>query len=407
MSTSPSRLPILSLLPVRDPTERVVSYLVSVFPAKNEAGESDMEAVARGALEASPALSRQVGLPVLVPITPALLRDGSVTRFASVNATWIVPGESLADSATLQAVERLRNIGIDVAFAGFPPSLEQIPGRARTKTMIVLDAGQTPAQRLHQQVCALMDGGFRILVRQVDDRATRQRVIDSGPVYYAGRPLLRRVRPVDSANLEQAALTALRVLATYADGRPPDSAFGDALVRDSALSAALMKAILTSIPRAPKTLPLSLQILGRETVLGLLVPVTAQLLGEFAQDPEVAFAALRCARTIDRLATALTEPMHPRMRVVAGLLAVAQSALGLPMDQLADALDLSRPLRDALGDRALPLGELLDLVDAFEYGWWDDLAARCEALNITPQVVSGTWHFAWRAVKDELKSITP
>lgn len=405
MSTSPSRLPIVTLLPVRDPTERVVSYLVSVFPASDDAGRLDSDDVARRAMEAAPALSKQVGLPLLVPITPLLLRDGSVTRFASVGATWIVPGDSLSDPATLAAVERLRTIGIDLAFTGFPTSLAQIPGRARARTMIVLDAGQTPPLQLHQQVCALMDGGFRVLIRQVDDRATRQRVIDSGPVFYAGRPLLRRVRPAESTGLDQAVMVALRVLATYSDGRPPDSAFGDALLRDATLTAALTKAIQASIPRSPKTLQLALQILGRETVLGLLVPVTAQLLGEVAQDPDVAFAALRCARTVDRLATALTEPMHPRTRVVAGLLAVAQSALGLPMEQLADALDLPRLLRDAIGERALPLGELLDLVDAFEFGWWDDLAMRCDALNITPQVVSGTWHFAWRAVKDELKAI--
>jgi c-di-GMP-related signal transduction protein len=121
----------------------------------------------------------------------------------------------------------------------------------------------------------------------------------------------------------------------------------------------------------------------------------------------VARATLRSTGTVDQLAGALPTRIHSRTRVVAGLLAVAQSALGLPADQLADALELNASLRDLVVTRTLPLGALLDAIEAFENGWWDDLAVSCAALNINPQVLSETWLGAWRAAKEELNSLKP
>jgi c-di-GMP-related signal transduction protein len=126
-----------------------------------------------------------------------------------------------------------------------------------------------------------------------------------------------------------------------------------------------------------------------------LLAVTARLLADAANDPELAVIALRRARLLERLGAAVDEAPHPRARAIAGLLSVAEFGLGTPSLQLAERLELPTVLADTLGERALPLGKLVDLVDAMDYGWWDDLHARCAQLGIAPLVVSEAWFEAY------------
>ncbi|MBL0170234.1 MAG: hypothetical protein IPP90_05785 [Gemmatimonadaceae bacterium] len=393
---------LTSLLPIRDRRERVVGYSVSACPAYERATPGDAEADARRTLESVATLRRLAGRSLVVPLTPSLLRDGSVTRFASTDAVWLLATDALDDPTNRRAVDRLQAAGLHFALQGFPDGAPLPP--TLIGSMLVLDAMRTSAPLLESRVRVLIEAGLRPLVRNVDDRATRHRVLATGVSMISGRLLPRGASAPVDRTAEECALRALRTLAGYADGRPADAAFDKYVHEDQHLGASLLRSLGSASMgnRGPRSVAHAINVLGRDTIMERLLVVTARLLADAAHDPEIALVALRRARMLERLGAAVDGAPHPRARAMAGLLSVAEFAFGAPAIQLAERLELPAVLADTLVDRALPLGKLVDVVDAIEYGWWDDLRSRCAGLGIAPLVVSEGWLAAWRTARDEM-----
>lgn len=393
---------LISLAPLRDRRERVMGYAVSGYPDEVRDAPMGPDEEARRIVEVVPLLSRMAGRSIVVPVTPTLVRDGAITRFASVDAVWLLATEALDEPATRRAVDRLIGAGFHFALLGFPEGEPLPPSLAGTT--IVLDAARTAPATLDGRLRVLMDAGLRPLVRGVDDRVTRQRVLAAGVSLYTGRQLTRGAAVAPDRTTEDSVLRAIGMLAAFSDGRPPDAAF-DAFVRDDPhVAASLLKAMSSAAMgvRGPRSVSHALTMLGRDAILDRLVAVTARLIGEAAQDAELAFTALRRARLCERVGGALDTAPHPRARVVAGLLSTLEFALGAPSPVIAQRLQLPASLRDTLDARSQSLGQLLDVVDALENGWWEDLVARCRRLGIRPRVVADAWMDTWKSSRDEL-----
>lgn len=393
---------LVSLAPLRDRRDRVMGYALSSHPDDTRTAPVGPDDEARQTLELVPQLVRLVGRSLVVPVTPTVVREGAITRFASLDAVWLIATEALEDPATRRAVERLTGAGFHFALLGFPEG-DPLPPSLAGSTL-VLDAARMPAAVLEGRVRMLLEAGLRPLVRGVDDRLTRQRVLAAGVAMYTGRQLSRGAAVAPDRTTEDSALRAITMLAAFSDGRPPDASF-DAFVRDDPhVAASLLKAMSSAAlgVRGPRSVAHALTLLGRDAIIERLVGVTARLIGEAAQDPELAFAALRRARLCERVGTALDTAPHPRARVVAGLLSTLEFALASPAPVIAQRLQLPPQLRDALDAREQPLGQLLDVVDAIEYGWWDDLTVRCRRLSIRPRVIGDAWIDTWRTARDEL-----
>lgn len=392
---------LTTLLPIRDRRERVVGYAVSSCPAYVDA-VADVDRSARVTLESVASLTRLAGKNLIVPVTPSLLRDGVVTRFASTDAVWLVATDALDDPATRRAIDRLQGSGLHFALNGFPDGAP-LPATL-VGSSLVIDANRHSPSVLDNRITQLLDAGLRPLVRNVDDRATRQRVLGAGVPMTTGRLLTRGAAvPVDRS-AEESAVRALRTLAGYADGRPPDVGFDKYVHEDQHLSASLLRSLGAASlgVRGPRSVAHALNVLGRDAVMEQLMAVTARLLADAAHDPELALIALRRARLIEHLGAAVDNVPHPRARALAGLLSVAEFALGRPAIELVDLLELPPVLADTVVDRVQPLGQIVDVVDAMDYGWWDDLRARCATLGVAPLVVSESWSLAWRTARDEL-----
>lgn len=393
---------LASLAPLRDRRDRVVGYAVSAHPDDVRGGAIGPDAEARQIVEMVPQLSRLAARSIIVPVTPAVVREGAMTRFASVDAVWLIATEALDDPVTRRAVDRLIGAGFHFALQGYPEG-DPLPLSFTGSTM-VLDAARTSHAALAHQVRTLSEAGLRPLVRGVDDRVTRQRVLAAGVPLYAGRQLTRGAAVAPDRTTEDSILRAITMLAAFSDGRPPDAAF-DAFVRDDPhVAASLLKAMSSAAlgVRGPRSVSHALTMLGRDAIIERLVAVTARLIGEAAHDPELGFAALRRARLCERIGVALDTAPHPRARVVAGLLSMLEFAFAAPAPVLAQRITLPSPLRDVLDAREKPLGQLLDVVDAMEYGWWEDMTARCQRLGIRPQVVADAWLETWKSARDEL-----
>src|SRR5690606_17305236 len=97
-------------------------------------------------------------------------------------------------------------------------------------------------------------------------------------------------------------------------------------------SAALLKVVGSAAIGigTPRSVPHAISLLGRESVLELMAIVAARLVGDVANDPELATTALRRVRLCERIGTSLDAAPHPRARAVAGLLSVLEYALSAP-----------------------------------------------------------------------------
>ncbi len=393
---------LTALMPIRDVRDRVIGYGVSTCPDDPRRAGSDPDGDARRLVDMVGALTRLAGRSLVVPITPAIVREGAITRFASTDAVWLMATESLDDPSTRRAVDRLIGAGFHFALQGFPEG-EPLPPSLVGST-IVLDAAHALPSALESRVRALLDAGLRPLVRGVDDRLTRHRVVQAGVPLYSGRLLARGAGVSADRTTEGSVIRAITMLAAFADGRPTDSSFDRFVHDDPHLAASLLRAMGSASlgVRGPRSVTHAITMLGRDAIMDRLVSVAARLIGEAAHDPELGFIALRRARACERVGAALDNGPHPRMRLIAGLLSTLEFALGGSAPILAERLALPVALRDVMVERQLPLGQLLDVIDALEQGWWDDFVSRCGRIAIAPAVVADAWLASWRTARDEL-----
>ena len=394
---------LAALLPIRDQRDKVVAYELTAYPISDTVSALSNEAVARNTLELLstlplPRLAND--RPVHVPVTPGLVRDGALARFASVDAVFVLATQALDDQATSRAVERLIGRGFRFGLDGFPDGNPLPP--ALTGATVALDAARLAPLALASRIQMLLHAGLKPIARSVDDRATRERVLGVGVKLYTGR-ILPRASTRD-AEAESGAKRAVTMLAAFSDGRPPDTSF-DAFVRNETRLATEILRVMRSATlgvRGPRTIDHALTVLGRDAILDRMTALVARLVSESAGDPELALIALRRARMCERLATALERPPHPRMRRLAGLVSVLDAAFGVPASSLSSHVALPSVLADVAVERLQPLGQLVDIVEAYDNGWWPDMRARCRVVGVAPTVVREAYFDAWRDAREEL-----
>lgn len=394
---------LASLLPIRDTRDKVVAYELSSFPISETVGAQSSEDEARNTLEllsTLPLPRLANGRPVHVPVTPGLVRDGALARFASVDAVFVLATEALEDHATSRAVERLVGRGFHFGLDGYPEGHVVLPALAGAT--VAIDAARTAPLALASRVQMLLHAGMKPFARGVDDRATRERILAIGVKLYSGRILPRGV--ASDVEAEAGAKRAVTMLAAFSDGRPADSSFDTFVRNDVRLSAEILRVMRSATlgVRGPRTVEHALTVLGRDAILDRMTALVSRLVAETAGDPELALIALRRARMCERLAVALERPPHPRMRRLAGLVSVLDAAFGVPASSLSTNVALSSALADVAVERSQPLGQLVDIIEAYDSGWWPDMRARCRALGVAPTVVREAYFDAWRDAREEL-----
>ena len=399
---------LAALLPVRDHRDRVVAYELTAYPASGAVSTASSEDDARSTLDllsTLPLPRLASGRPVHVPVTPGLVREGALSRFASVDAVFVLATQALEDPATSRAVEVLTSRGFHFGLDGFPDGVP-LPSALKGAT-IALDAARVAPLTMASRIQLLLQAGLSPIARNVDDRATRERVLGLGVPLYSGRILPRGT--VRDADAESGAKRAVTMMAAFSDGRPPDTSF-DAYVRnDARLSSEILRLMRSASlgVRGPRTVDHAFTVLGRDVILDRMTGLVARLASECAGDPELALVALRRARMCERLANALERPPHPRTRRLAGLVSILDAAFGVPPSSLSSHVALSPALTDVAMDRLQPLGQLVDVIDAYDNGWWPDMRSRCHNLGVAPTVIQDAYFDAWRDAREELGAKNP
>ena len=292
---------LAALLPVRDVRDKVVAYELSTYPLARERGMLSADDDARDTLEllsTLPLPRLTGGRSVHVPVTPTLLRDGALSRFASVDAVFVLATQALEDANTRRMVERLIASGFRFGLDGFPED-EPLP-KALAGATIALDAGRLPPLTMASRVQLLLHAGLKPIVRSVDDRSMRERVLSQGVPFYTGRLMPRGA--TKDAEAESGAKRAVTMLAAFSDGRPPDETF-DVFVRNNArLSAELVHMMQSSTMgvRLPRTPEYALTVLGRDAVLDRLASLVARLAADAGRRSRT---CTRCVASCARVRT--------------------------------------------------------------------------------------------------------
>lgn len=390
---------------MRDQRDKVVAYELTAFPASDSLTPASVELDARNTLDllgTLPLPRLANGRPVHVPITPALVRDGALARFASVDAVFILATQAFEDHATSRAVERLIARGFRFGLDGFPEGAP-LP-QALAGATVAMNAARMPPVAMASRIQMLLHAGLRPIARSVDDRATRERVLGGGVQLYTGRILPRGT--TRDAEAESAARRTVTMLAAFSDGRPPEGSFDTFVRNESRLAGDILHVMRSATMgvRGPRTIEHALTVLGRDAILDRMTALVARLAGECAGDAELAVIALRRARMCERLATVLERPPHPRVRTLAGLVSVLDTAFGIPPTALGAHVALSSELADVAVDRQRPLGQLVDIIEAYEHGWWHDMRSRCRMVGVAPAVVREAYFDSWRDARNELSA---
>ena len=394
---------LAALLPIRDPRDRVVAYELSTYPLGGSPDTATSETDAGSTLEllsTLPLPRLTVGRPVHVPVTPLLVRDGALLRYASVDAVFVLATQAFDDDDSRRAVLKLIAKGFRFGLDGFPDG-SPLPEGLKGLT-VSLDASRSTQLQFANRIQQLLQAAVKPLARGVDDRATRERVMSLGVPFYSGRLLPRGA--TRSPESEAGAKRAVTMMVAFSDGRPPDTTFDVFVRNDARLSSEVLHVVRSASMgvRGARTIEHAFNVLGREAILDRMTGLVARLAAEAAGDAELALIALRRARMCERLAAALSRPPHPRVRVLAGLVSTLDSAFGVPATSLGTHVALSKALTDVIVAREEPLGQLIDLIEAYDNGWWPDVCARCRMLGLSPIVVRQAYFDAWRDARDEL-----
>jgi EAL and modified HD-GYP domain-containing signal transduction protein len=197
--------------------------------------------------------------------------------------------------------------------------------------------------------------------------------------------LFSRPETLTKTDVSASQLAIMRLLNLLQDPTTPDATLDAAFQSDVALCYKLLRIVnaasvggrgITSIPHA-------VRMVGRETLHRWLAVILVASLGRKGDvTHEIALTAITRARMCELLAAGSTDQRAAGSAFIVGLLSLLDVLLEVPMDKILSRLELSDDVRGALIGRGGPLGQPLQLVEAYERADWD--AAQGMATGAPP-----------------------
>ncbi|HEY4219259.1 MAG TPA: HDOD domain-containing protein [Gemmatimonadaceae bacterium] len=222
--------------------------------------------------------------------------------------------------------------------------------------------------------------GVRLLAERVETAQVRDRCADMGYELFQGY-LFSRPETLTKTDVSASQLAIMRLLNLLQDPSTPDAILDSAFQSDVALCYKLLRIVnaasvggrgITSIPHA-------VRMVGRETLHRWLAVILVASLGQKGDvTHEIALTAITRARMCELLAAGSSD-QRPGSAFIVGLLSLLDVLLEVPMDKILSRLELSDEVRGALLGRGGPLGQPLQLVEAYERADWTmarDIATR-------------------------------
>jgi EAL and modified HD-GYP domain-containing signal transduction protein len=295
-----------------------------------------------------------------------------------------VDGRINADAPLLEACDKLVWGGYCFAVESDRP--EMVPEELlRLAEIVKVDVAATDTGMLSGLAAWLRSYQVRLLALHVRHRAERDTCTKLGFELFEGyrftapETLSRRDLPISQAQ-------AFRLFKMVRDAKTTDGEIEELMSRDVALSYKLLRMVNSASVggRDIWSIGHAFRLLGRDRVarwLGLLLVTDG---GRSGVRGELMHLSLVRARMCELLAAASGIPKARGPLFLVGMFSLLDQLLELPMESLADSMELASDIRLALIRREDFYGATLGLIEAYERGWWDRVDSLSSVVGVGP-----------------------
>lgn len=267
------------------------------------------------------------------------------------------------EPAVIEALRRIRRLGYEVALDDFVLTPATRP---LLEVASVVKVDMLQPLRL-DDILLYRNRGIRLLAEKVEDMETFERCRALGfelfQGYFYARPEVQTSTARDRTGNRQA---QLRILAELQREAADYHKLESLIIQDPQLAFMLLRytnsAMFYRVSKAVTILQ-AISMLGlhrvRTVVLTLMManngPASRLLL------PQVLTRAAMCERLAEKMGG-----VPPEVAFMAGMISMMDVILGLSLADILEALPLGQDVNDALLHRSQCLGQVLDMVEAFE-----------------------------------------
>ncbi|MEQ4618878.1 MAG: HDOD domain-containing protein [Corticimicrobacter sp.] len=267
------------------------------------------------------------------------------------------------EPAVIEALRRIRRLGYEVALDDFVLTPATRP---LLEVASVVKVDMLQPLRL-DDILLYRNRGIRLLAEKVEDMETFERCRALGfelfQGYFYARPEVQTSTARDRTGNRQA---QLRILAELQREAADYHKLESLIIQDPQLAFMLLRytnsAMFYRVSKAVTILQ-AISMLGlhrvRTVVLTLMLanngPASRLLL------PQVLTRAAMCERLAEKMGG-----VPPEVAFMAGMISMMDVILGLSLADILEALPLGQDVNDALLHRSQCLGQVLDMVEAFE-----------------------------------------
>ncbi|MEO6878267.1 MAG: HDOD domain-containing protein [Gemmatimonadaceae bacterium] len=293
---------------------------------------------------------------------------------------------------TLAACQEMVNAGYRLALDDYIFD-ERTQPLLELASIVKIDVLNRSAHDLDIVAKQLAPFNVRLLAERVETAQVRDRCANVGYQLFQGY-LFSRPETLTKTDVSASQLSIMRLLNLLQDPATPDASLDAAFQSDVALCYQLLRIVnaaslggrgITSIPHA-------VRMVGRETLHRWLAVILVASLGRKGDvTQEIALTAITRARMCELLFAGSTDRRTAGSAFIVGLLSLLDVLLEIPMDKILTRLELSDDVRGALIGRGGPLGQPLQLVEAYERADWDTARSMANGDDVTDETLPGLY----------------
>jgi c-di-GMP-related signal transduction protein len=321
-------------------------------------------------------LERLVGTKLaFVNMTRPFLVGTLPLPFAAEEVVLEILGNITVDDDLLAGLQRLIAAGYSLALDDYrADDPERTAKLLPYVTYVKVDTLDQTDDDLMLCVEQCREAAPHMIAQRVEDRDTMARCMELGFTYFQGY-LLGRPAVVSSPSLAPTTIACMELLTRLSRPNIPFEELEEIVRIDVGLSYRVLRAVnsaATGVVRPISSVREALVFLGHRQLRGW---VLLMVLADATDGVEEQLSAAMTRARMCELLAPLLPGVSADAAFLGGLLSTLDVLLSMSMPEVVRRLPLEDAVRDALVERAGPLGQLLDTVTAYEVADLDALAS--------------------------------
>lgn len=309
------------------------------------------------------------GLPAFINFTRELLLDGTVDALPSELTVVEVLETVVPDQSVRQACHRLRHAGYRIALDDVvtdDPRLTLLD----LADIVKLDFAATSAPGRTALLRQCRDAGVQVLAEKVETPQQQREAERLGCDLFQGY-FFQKPAVIGGGQLSGARLMHLQLLRSVIAPEIDRDAIGNVLARDPATAARLAALALPAhiVPDDPATLAEHLAHLDDQQIVRSTALLVVLWFGQQHPRPLLDAALIR-AHFCEQLARCVGTGPAPLAGYLAGMCSLLDALVNEPLADVVGRIHADALLSSALLHRQGVLGQLLELVIAYEHANW-------------------------------------